>query len=211
MKKDKRFQGFTLIELLVVIGIIVVLSVVVVLTLNPAELLKQARDSNRISDMATLKSSLALYLADVASPNLASSTNGTNYCWAHASSGYGVAGTSLNCYNSGSSTAHFVRAGTYATTSALTNPLAVDGTGWIPVVFTLISSGAPITALPVDSVNNAVYYYSYTAATGTMTYKVASHMESNKYSFAGGQSTNVENNDGGSLSSTYEVGSNLGL
>ena len=40
-------SGFTLIELLVVIAIIAILAVVVILTLNPAQLLAQARDSTR--------------------------------------------------------------------------------------------------------------------------------------------------------------------
>src|SRR6185295_4958783 len=69
-------KGFTLIELLVVIAIIAILSVVVILTLNPAELLKQARDSNRISDMATLKSAISLYLADVSTPFIGTTSIG---------------------------------------------------------------------------------------------------------------------------------------
>ena len=54
-------KGFTLIELLIVIAILAVLSVAVVLVLNPAELLKQARDSTRISDMAAINSASYLY------------------------------------------------------------------------------------------------------------------------------------------------------
>jgi len=65
MKNNKTQKGFTLIELLVVIAIIAILAVVVVLTLNPAELLRQARDSNRISDFATIKSTISLYQEDV--------------------------------------------------------------------------------------------------------------------------------------------------
>jgi prepilin-type N-terminal cleavage/methylation domain-containing protein len=44
-------SGFTLIELLIVIAIIAILSVVVVLALNPAEMLRESRDNNRVSDM----------------------------------------------------------------------------------------------------------------------------------------------------------------
>lgn len=76
MEVNQR-RGFTLIELLIVIAIIAVLSVVVILSLNPAELLRQARDSNRLSDMATLKSAIALYLADTATPKIG--TTGTCY------------------------------------------------------------------------------------------------------------------------------------
>jgi prepilin-type N-terminal cleavage/methylation domain-containing protein len=57
-------RGFTLIELLVVIAIIAVLAIVVVLTLNPAQLLKQSRDSGRLSDMNTITSALNIYNED---------------------------------------------------------------------------------------------------------------------------------------------------
>ena len=70
MKSRIHSRAFTLIELLVVIAIVAVLAVTVILTLNPAQLLRQARDSNRTQDLATLKSAISLYLADVASPSL---------------------------------------------------------------------------------------------------------------------------------------------
>src|SRR5437868_6520397 len=56
--------SFTLVELLIVIGIVAVLSVVVIVVLNPAELLKQSRDSNRLSDLQTLHTSLSIFQAD---------------------------------------------------------------------------------------------------------------------------------------------------
>jgi prepilin-type N-terminal cleavage/methylation domain-containing protein len=63
-------HDFTLIELLVVIAIIAILSVIVILTLNPAQLLMQARDSNRISDMSTLNDVLGVDEASVTSGTL---------------------------------------------------------------------------------------------------------------------------------------------
>ncbi len=83
MKGNKKIKkGFTLIELLVVIAIIAILSVVVILTLNPAELLRQSRDSNRISDLSVTKSAIAFYLASVSSGiSIGSST----YCYVDAS------------------------------------------------------------------------------------------------------------------------------
>src|SRR4030042_7056793 len=56
--------GFTLIELVLVIGILAILAVVVVVVLNPAEWLRQSRDSNRLSDLQTINSALGYYLAD---------------------------------------------------------------------------------------------------------------------------------------------------
>src|SRR5574343_2101828 len=63
--KNMLKKGFTLIELLVVIAILAILATVIVVIINPGELLKQARDTTRISDLAALNSAIALYLSDV--------------------------------------------------------------------------------------------------------------------------------------------------
>ncbi len=60
----KSNSSFTLIELLVVIAILAILAVVVVVVINPSELLKQARDSTRLSDLQTLNKAIALFQAD---------------------------------------------------------------------------------------------------------------------------------------------------
>ncbi|HUC01485.1 MAG TPA: type II secretion system protein [Candidatus Paceibacterota bacterium] len=200
MKINRKKKGFTLIELLVVIAIIAILAVVVVLTLNPAELLRQARDSNRISDFATLKSALSLYATDV-------STSTPMY---GAQSG----ASALNLYASyptASSSAFFNTTGTWGflggeTTVTSTNTRAVDGSGWIPVNLNAISSGAPISSYPVDPSNTGGNLYVY-AASSTV-FKLATKMESQKYGGATSVS-NVTQGDGGNSSSTYEAGTNL--
>ncbi len=53
-------KGFTLIELLIVIGILAILATVVILVINPTELIKQARDSNRLSDLGILNKALLI-------------------------------------------------------------------------------------------------------------------------------------------------------
>jgi len=188
-----RVAGFTLIELLIVIGIIVILSVVVILTLNPAQLLAQSRDSRRVSDLSALQSALSLYLADVTSPNVASDST---KCYHHASSG--PTGASLT-----SCGGRFTAALGNVTTTLLT----VTGNGWIPVDFTSISSGAPISSLPLDPVNDATYYFAY-AGTSTLTYEINVNLESTKYTSGAG---NLEGTDGGTSSTIYEVGTNPGL
>jgi len=185
-------KGFTLIELLVVIAIVAVLAVTVILTLNPAQLLRQARDSNRTQDLATMKSAISLYLADVSSPVLGTSTN----CYATASSTQ----TGATC-----AATRFAVAGTWITSNALT----IAGSGWIPVNFTAISAGSPISALPADPVNNATYYYAYRPDATNGTFEMNADMESTK--FANGGSADVESTDGGNSATLYEVGTDPGL
>ncbi|HLC99885.1 MAG TPA: type II secretion system protein, partial [Patescibacteria group bacterium] len=57
-------KGFTLVELLIVITILVVLGIFVILLINPAEILSKSRDSQRISDLATVKGAMQLFLTD---------------------------------------------------------------------------------------------------------------------------------------------------
>src|ERR1035438_1141793 len=94
-KMRMKKGGFTLIELLVVIAIIAILSVVVVLTINPAELLRQSRDSNRVSDMSTLRTAVSLYLSSVTNFNLASSSGGYAACYLSTKPGNGT--TTAKC------------------------------------------------------------------------------------------------------------------
>ena len=220
MKNQKNRKAFTLIELLVVIAIIAVLSVVVILSLNPAELLRQSRDSNRISDMATLKSALSLYLADVAGPQLGGGTcytslnPGSSAFWTPNTSGVWASTTTCQAWMSSAGA-------TFATTSIANQRLVSNGTssvglGWIPVNFGNISAGTPIGAEPVDAVNATgtgasraagALFYSYVAS-GT-TFKLASFMESAKYATNG--SADVESGDGGNNNYVYEQGGNLTL
>lgn len=199
--KSKRRKGFTLIELLVVIAIIAILSVVVILTLNPAELLRQSRDSGRISDLGTLRTAVSLYLADVTSPNLASSSFGYSACYLSSITGVGT--TSAKC--GGFQNSYTPDA---STTSVLYRK--VDGTGWVPVSFSLISAGSPFGSLPVDPSNNANLYYAYAAtSSGGYYFKFTALMESKKYGYLG--SNDVVSTDGGLSSTTYEIGNNLSL
>lgn len=184
-------KGFTLIELLVVIAIVAVLSVVVILTLNPAELLRQARDSNRVSDLSTLKSAISLYLADAASPDLGDA----GHCY------MSIATTTDQCGSRFSAVANYEEEGSVSR--------SVDGTGWLPVNLSSISSGAPVGNLPVDPTNNTTYFYAYAASTTAMTFEINANMESSRY--VNGGSGDVESKDGGNSSDLYEVGNAAGL
>ncbi len=177
----KSKKGFTLVELLVVIAILAVLAVAVVVVLNPAELLKQARDSTRISDMAALNSAVALYFADVAP----SSQTATVRC---------TVGTT------------FPGGGTACVLSASTS---VDGTGWISTNFSSISSGSPLARLPLDPVNSGSLFYAAKVSTTVGAYELNANMESVKYSSTSASEVVSANKDGGNVAGWYEVGSSL--
>ncbi len=149
-------SAFTLIELLVVIAIIAILAVVVVLTLNPAQLLAQSRDANRVSDMATLNSALNLYTTDQAGASSFSLGTSTNVYVSIADSSSTCGDLGLPALPAGYS---------YACASG---NRSANGTGWIPVDFQNISSGSPFGSLPVDPVNqtSSGLYYTYSPSNG---------------------------------------------
>lgn len=57
-------KGFTLIELLVVIAILAALAVTVFVALNPAQRLKDSRDTRRVSDVDTILTAIHAYIVD---------------------------------------------------------------------------------------------------------------------------------------------------
>ena len=182
-------RAFTLIELLVVIAIIAVLAVVVVLTLNPGQLILQARDSSRLSDLANIQTAINLYVTDAAI-NGSMSLGSTSVTYVSvpdltATTTAGTDCTGLGFPSGGSF--HCAASSTYRKT---------DGTGWIPVKLSQMSTGASLGQLPIDPVNNASTSLYWTYATNGTTWKIGAVPESQKYavqanSFSAGNNSNL--------------------
>ena len=189
-------KGFTLLELIIVIGILAVLGAVSVLVLNPAQLFAQARDTTRIEDLAVIRNALALYASTVSSPDL----DGPGLVSCAASCMVGVAGTGVNCG------ARHVQA-----TKEDVTTRAVDGTGWIPVNFTLIPGGPALSALPVDPSNTTTYFYSYACDNTAKTFELDANMESTRYAAGGTDDKETNTKDGGNNNNIYELGNASGL
>ncbi len=166
-----RQASFTLIELLIVIAIIAVLSVVVILALNPAELLKQARDSTRLTDIDTINRGIALLQTD--SPSASLGATSTTYISLIDPAATTTAGTDCaTTFGYPTSTYHCAASSTIR---------KVDSNGWLPANFQLISSGAPFPALPVDPINTSSSDLYYLYATNGVNWMVSALPESQKY------------------------------
>lgn len=173
-------SSFTLIEFLIVIAIVAVLSVVVILTLNPAQLLKQARDSTRLSDLAIINKALNIYQVDQVSGNLGSSS--VVYVSIPDPAATTTAGT--NCQGVSGLTTSSLPSGWSWHCPASSTARNTDGTGWIPVNFSSISAGSPLSNIPIDPVNttSSGYYYAYTVGSSSASVWLLSALpESTKY------------------------------
>ncbi len=179
-------SSFTLIELLVVIAILAVLATAVVLVLNPAQLLAQGRDSTRLSDLASLQSALSLFVADTGGNQSLGSSTLTYLSLPEP-------GGTTDCSDLGFPSGYFHCAP--ASTTQKT-----DGSGWIPVNLTQISSGSPLSKLPLDPINTSSTHLYYSYWTNGTTYKVSALPESQKYASQAGQNPTM-----------FQQGSNLNL
>jgi prepilin-type N-terminal cleavage/methylation domain-containing protein len=186
-------NGFTLVELLVVTSMIAVLSVATIVLLNPIELLRQSRDNTRISNMSTLMVVLGAYRAELCPNDIGSPS--TTYV--------SIPDTDPACGNLGLPTLTGGLSYHCAASDAFRQP---NSSGWIPVDFTQISSGAPLSNLPIDPVNESSsgFYYTFHPSIDGMNWELTSVMESEKFA-------SRMTSDGGASDFVYEVGPDLGL
>ncbi len=226
-------KGFTLLELLIVIAIISILAVILILVLNPTEILKKSRDSQRMSDLGTLKTALGIYVTSSSTPDLDAAI--ASDCLTDT---FGVANTAAQVNYSTSQTlsactADIAEGGsqytgaTFSTTnfcrSVTSGGANVDGTGWLPVNLTALTGGSPISNLPIDPINTVTNAPS-TPASGDFVYRYVCQNKagSGKPSYVFEIDAQLESDaftseddkrakDGGDNANYYEVGTNLRL
>jgi hypothetical protein len=168
---------------------------IIIITLNPSELLKQTRDTKRISNLKSIDNALGIFQAT--RPTASTGTPSTVYI--------SIPDSSASCANLGLPALPLGY--TYACSTSA-NYRKTDGTGWIPVNFDSLDIGSPISSLPIDPVNTTSTNLFFTYMTGG-SWELNAVMESNKSKLSG--SNDKTSVDGGDSYSTYEIGTDLSL
>ncbi len=227
----RQIRGFTLLELLVVLGILAILTVTLIFVLNPTETFRKARDTQRLSDLQTLKTALGLYTTTIASPDLDAGI--ANFCLTGVNTAAQIAYSSpsagaLACTANVVEGADVVAGSTFSTVDSClhvtaANSSLIDGTGWLPVNLNAITGGSPISNMPLDPTNtasdttpdNTKLMYRYACqSTGDAThptnvFEVDTVLESAQFGPGGADDRSAK--DGGDNSNYYEVGSSVRL
>ncbi|MCX6788284.1 MAG: prepilin-type N-terminal cleavage/methylation domain-containing protein [Candidatus Jorgensenbacteria bacterium] len=195
MHSNSRRRAFSLVELLIIVLIMSVLTVTVLSVLKPAELIKEARDSTRLSDLANINSALGVFSV---------STRGVflgNQNIVYVS----IPDSTSTCANLGLPT---LPTGWDYSCSLESKYRNVDGTGWIPANFSSAPAGSPFASLPIDPVNTVSgSFYTYSFSGGKWTLATAMEGKRNRL----GGETDKTSTDSGVNVSLYEVGSSISL
>ncbi|OGM93318.1 hypothetical protein A2372_02895 [Candidatus Wolfebacteria bacterium RIFOXYB1_FULL_54_12] len=190
-----RTRGLTLVELLITMGILAILASMAVLVFNPVEYVRQSRDTRRIGDLDAINKAIDLYTVNkpaitelgTASIVYVSLSDSSSTCGSHA---LPVLPPSWQ----------------YRCVPAA-DLQKIDGTGWVPINFTSISSGAPLATLPIDPANAVAGAQYYMFIASGRKYELSSGMEAARH-MSGGDADKVSTDDGDD-SARYETGSNL--
>ena len=195
------------------IAVIAVLSAILIFILDPTETLRKSRDSQRISDLGSLKTAIGIYLTTVPDAQLDGTTGikqdkclgggGTPTIFASIDSSNALSATSL--------TGSAFGAWGQVTAASLT---AIDGTGWLPVNLSAITGGSPISNLPIDPTNTAAstpantdLFYRYACQKSPLTFEIDAKLESIAFT----STDNRAQKDGGNNTLLYEVGTDLSI
>lgn len=202
-------KGFTLLELLIVIAILAVLGAIVIFLLNPAETLRKARDSQRISDLSTIKTALGIYIASKTSPQLDGASGTANdKCSGGATPKVFVSDAAITDTTAPSGF-------TFATSSVASSSLT-NGTGWLPVNLDNLTGGSPISNMPLDPTNAAndvanvassSLMYRYACKKSPLGFEVNARLESVAFGPDGEDNRAVK--DGGNNPTLLETGTDL--
>ncbi|MEE8131659.1 MAG: prepilin-type N-terminal cleavage/methylation domain-containing protein [Candidatus Paceibacterota bacterium] len=191
MSRNKKISsGFTMLEILIVIGILSVITSVVVVVANPAELLRQGRDTGRIQDIRNLDKTITL--GRIVKPSLNLGTTTIIYL--------SLPDTDTDTLCDEYTDLPSLEDGwEYRCLADENNLYNIDGTGWLPIDFSSILGDVGFSHLPTDSKNSSAEGLYYTYSLNSVTnWSLSTVLESGKYL------AKTAANDGGNATSSFE-------
>ena len=198
-------SGFTLLELIIVIAILSILSVAVVLVINPAEMLKRARDTQRLSDLAALNTALNLVQLEE------DATFNPNEQEADGCADEAFPLVYVSVPDDVETAPDDLPAGWgYKQQATSADASLIDSSGWLPVNINNASGGAPISHLPLDPINTFAdnLYYTYVCNRNPH-FELTARLESTRYGVGGNE--DKLSGDGGDDPFVYEIGTDISI
>lgn len=210
-------RGFALIDVAVVTGVVALLGATAAFVLNPADMLKESRDVERITDLGKMNAAMGLLLATsdwrpargVCMELAATSTSPLGEAlW----KGLGMSVPVPRCYQHAPSSVARCEERYEAPISGASSPSRKnDGSGWVPMNLSRAAGGTLLAEWPIDPKEDGINFYSFVCrkdANG-LKWEFAAHMESARY--AAGGADDAESTDGGNRPGLLEVGTDMEL
>ena len=138
-------KSFTLVELMIVIAILAILSAIVIFTLNPSRLFDNFRDTRRVSDIQSINKAI-VFMESWNTSAINYGTNTTLYI--------SLPDSSPTCSSYTLPTLPVGYIYNCKPTSTYKNS---DGTGWIPIDFTVSNSNRYLSTLPSITLHSPIH------------------------------------------------------
>ena len=198
-------QAFSLIEIIITLAVVSILIGVIAATIKIPEAYKTLRDFQRVQNLSNLNKALELVSisAELSGISLTNKYNNLKPNTIYLSLPMNSATT--NCKVDYPQLPDVPGYSYYCAPSS--TYMNTNGSGWIPINFSDFSSaGVGIEKLPVDPINNSIYYYSFTIDNKN-NFELTAVLESYKNIGPG----TVSEKDGGDNAYVFEKGNNLTL
>lgn len=217
MAEDGGRRGFALIDVAVVTGVVALLGATAAFVLNPADLLKESRDVERISALGKMNAAMGLLFATsdwrpargVCAESAATSTSPLGEAlW----KGLDMSVPVPRCYqHAPSSVARCEERYEAPISGAVSASRKNDGSGWVPMNLSRAAGGTLLAEWPIDPKEDGMNFYSFVCRKNgdSVKWEFAAHMESARY--AAGGPDDVESTDGGNRPGLLEVGTDMEL
>lgn len=217
MAENAGRRGFALIDVAVMTGVVALLGATAAFVLNPADIMKESRDVERITALGKMNAAMGLLFATsdwrpargVCAESVATSTSPLGEAlW----KGLDMSVPVPRCYqHAPHSVARCEERYEAPISGASSASRKNDGSGWVPMNLSRAAGGTLLAEWPIDPKEDGINFYSFVCRRNgnDIKWEFAAHMESARYG-AGGPD-DVESTDKGNRPGLLEVGTDMEL